>query len=226
MRQKILLLFLIVILLGITHCDSGGGQSVLNVPFCAQEQDDWCSYACIQMWAQKDGNYVTQQQISESVGIPYPSFLAIAVSDFTNSDGFCNFCPDGVPGAQGDLIASMAAAIDNNSPSIMPIFNGTHAVLVIGYEGNEIINNRPLAEALYWHDPWDGPEIYLPISDVKNVYFTPAQGEYYAILGRQNFSGLGLQYHDAFVMQGGTYYGGPNIYNPKTLIVDPGIYLE
>jgi hypothetical protein len=121
----------------------------LPVPFHAQQEINYCSIACVQMWAHWDGYYaLSQDTIAQEVGIYGTGWLANpydverAVGIFTNSMGYLERRSWVEPGAEGDIIASTIEAIKHSTPSILPIDMGRHTILIKGYEWyekNEII---------------------------------------------------------------------------------------
>jgi hypothetical protein len=94
----------------------------LPVPYHGQEQFNYCSVACIQMWAEWDGYMtLTQDEIAQEVGIygigslanPYDVERAVGI--YTNSMGYLARKP-WEPGAEGDMIASTIEGIKFSTP--------------------------------------------------------------------------------------------------------------
>jgi hypothetical protein len=224
MRNKsFLFVFVIIIVLIIASCfpTDPPKRKVLPIQYRPQEQDNYCSVACIQMWSIWHGYCPSQAQIADYVWVgtsgAFPEDVLKGVRYFTDSWNahLAQRClPD--PAAQGDIIAATVTGIKYDVPSIMPFYGGIHSVLVRGYEGEK---DPPIAEALYIHDPdpWIGSDVIIA-SDLKDFYFLPVQARFFAIIGERSFLSTGIQSHHDFVENGGTYYGGPQTYDPFVFI--------
>jgi hypothetical protein len=202
--------------------DSPNPKANLMIPYHGQEYINYCSIACIQMWAEWDGNMsLTQNQIAQEVGIAGTSYLANpydverAVGVFTNSMGYLEIRNWLELGAEGDIIASTIEGIKYSTPSIIPINYGLHTILMKGYEWTEK-DEKPFAIRAYYHDPYNNMHDRNVPASLLLFEFDPAP-DYWAILGWEYFVWNGAFGHDMFVLQGGTYYGGPSYYNPKNL---------
>ena len=192
----------------------------LQIPYHSQDQNNYCAVACIQMWADYQGECPTQSQIASFLGVQptglYPDQIVQGVRQFTPSWGFLaqRCCTE--PGAQGDLIGGIIAGIDRGFPAIMPFYEGTHTVIVRGFEWYEE-NYKPIATVMYYHDPdpFYGANQIVFAYELESYCFTPAQGNYYAIVASSSFVEQGIDGHNYFILSGGTYYGGPSFYDPK-----------
>jgi len=191
------------------------------VPLHNQECENWCGIACIQMWADLDGVLVTQTTIANYLGVvgsmtPNPYELETGVGHFTCSPGWLERRPWDDPGAQGDLIAASITGIKYGIPSIMPFYNGDHAVLIKGYEWREE-NGKPVALSCWLNDPRGYENQKISASKLA-AYFECFPYDYWVIVGYPEFVWEGIAGHDAFVAAGGTYYGGPLKYDPKDIV--------
>ena len=230
MIKKFRCFIFIIALLCISGCDEEDppNKRVLNVPYYSQVHYTYCAAACIQMWAHYDGCYYSQESIANFIGTwpcgtpPYD--VVEGVRFFTFSWGYLAYKYDSVPGAQGDLMGACIEGIEDGTPSMMPFYNGSHSVLVTGFEWH-YENNRPIAELMYFNDPdpWVGEPDAQSADDIKDFYFTPHANLYYVILGDEFYYNNGIEGHDDFVLRLGTYYGGPSIYDPKGLLDDLNI---
>jgi hypothetical protein len=207
------------------HCYSPNPDQILNlnVPYHQQECNNWCGLACIQMWADWDGVNVTQQDIANYLGVgnhtisPYE--VLYGVGYFTCSPGHLETRDSFEPGSQGDLISASIYGIQGYVPSIMPFFTD-HAVLIKGYKWREDENNEPLAIKVWYNDPNGYYNRSCSGSSLKS-YFMPCPFDYWLIVGDYDFIDGGIDGHDDFVYERGTWYGGPSYYNPKGLDVKP-----
>lgn len=213
-------MIVVTVLLVLPGCDNSElpFKKILNIPYHAQEQTNYCAVACIQMWADYQGFCPEQDDIADYLGASsgglYPHQIVDGVHVFTSSWGFLARRQI-EPGAQGDLIAGAITGIKRGVPSIMPFEEGIHTVIVRGFEWDEV-DNRPIAEVMYYNDPnpWVA-ETAIMAFQLETHYFTPAQNEYYVILASQSEYEDGILGHNNFVLSGGTYYGGPTFYDPK-----------
>lgn len=227
MKKNRLLLFVVVVLLLLTaQCFESGEKNVLPVPYFAMTQINWCGIACVHMWSHYEGyTSVTQNEIANELGIEPgetapPHLIAQGVQYFTDTSGFFALRFDTGEGAQGDLIAATEKSIRENDPAIMP-FGQTHTVLIIGYKWQDDENDRPIAEKAWYHDPRGGLNNESVSIGTLKTYFEPAPDDYWVILASEWYFDEGPDRHDAFVLEGGTYYGGPLHYDPKGLTPDP-----
>jgi len=177
---------------------------------------DYCAVSCIQMWAWYDGNVsVTQNDIVNRVGNAplYPNQVLLGVRVFTRSIGYlCEHYANEYYQDE-ELSMSVAAALDGR-PSIIPVKNGTHAIISIGYKFHFDSEGRPIADYIYYHDPAYGPGYSLGAATFKAFEFTPANGWYRIILDNYYYVGQGRSGYQEFLSRGGTYYGGPRDYRP------------
>jgi len=195
----------------------------LNVSFHNQECSTWCGIACIQMWADYDGFQYSQSQIASLLGIGVndttsPFELETGISYYTCSEGYCATKDMFVDGAQGDLIGATIYGIQDYVPAIMPYY-ADHAVLITGYKWTED-NGSPVAVRVFYHNPNGLPD-QSSTGSVLNIWFMPCPFDYWVIIGMPYYVPEGIIGHDSFVLEGGTYYGGPSYYDPKGLLPDP-----
>ncbi|UCH98444.1 MAG: C39 family peptidase [Candidatus Aminicenantes bacterium] len=129
MRRAFGFLILICLTLSMVSCFDGPWTDVLDdVPYCPQEQYNYCAIACIQMWAWYDRHFdVTQNQIANYIGIAtlgsYPENVVEGVNAFTDSYGFMVEYNNTNIG-QDHCIAACIAAIKDFTPAIMPFYGG------------------------------------------------------------------------------------------------------
>lgn len=232
LRQVLLIIVLAFWCMNITfHCkiptDPLPWVSDISVPYRNQIYCNYCGVACVQMWAHLEHNEVSQTEIASFIDLvpmdpgASPYDLERAVYTYTQWTAYFAKISDGVPGAQGDLISSTIEAVKYCVPSIMPFYFGDHAVLIKGYEWMEKADGTPYAIRCFYHDPDGNVGPNQDISAyVLKTFFRPAVFDYWVILGDEEFLINGIFGHDSFVMQGGTYYGGPAVYNPKGLDLD------
>jgi hypothetical protein len=230
-RIQVFLLVLVALLFlnGSSSCNVGtvvNYISDLNVPYHKQDCPNYCGIACVQMWAHFDGWLVSQADIAKELDLEptdsmtNPYELEMAVGMYTLSFGYLARKHVTELGGQGDLISASIEGVRQNVPSIMPLYAGLHTALVKGYEWNEKPDGRPYAITAYVHDPWNGEDLEKP-ANIFMGEFDPAPFYYWVILGWEDFLDDGSFGHDTFVMMGGTYYGGPAVYNPKNLDITP-----
>lgn len=222
MMKKILCFIVIVLSFLILQSCGVKQREWLDVPFICAQDDDYCCVACIQMWAWYDGNTgVTQDEIAWVVGAPtLPDMAECGVNEFTNSMGWLEkrlFSPT----AQDECIAASIAAYKEKCPSIMPFYGGQHAVLTIGYKSHEEgegEDKRPVADYMWYHDPapWllDGECLQVSAHRLKTHYFTLSGVWYFVIVGSPIYVQWGLIGYDEFLDKGGSFYGGPDDYDP------------
>jgi hypothetical protein len=208
------------------HCGSGASplslEMDLPVPFHKQIYENFCGVACVQMWADLDGIQIPLLDIAGDIGIApndrgaSPDELLCVIGTYTHSEGYLAIKDSDEPGAQGDLISSTIEGIKYCVPSIMPFTWGEHAVLIKGYEWREKGDGTPYAIRCYYHDPNNRPSQNIS-AYALGLNFSASFFRYWVLLGRPEFLINGTFGHDSFVIQGGTYYGGPSVYNPKNL---------
>lgn len=190
----------------------------LQIPFMYAESENYCAVACIQMWAWYDGNtFFTQDEIAQDLGAPTSlSMTEWGVNLFTNSIGWTEIRP--ASNYSQDLcITASVESYKQDCPSIMPFYGGQHGVLTTGYKYHDDQDGRPIADAMYYHDPMPGvggAHLCLSAEVLKEGFYTPVQGYYYVIVGDRMFAASAVDAYDAFLDAGGTYYGGPTNYNP------------
>lgn len=228
MIKKSFLVIIFIVLIGFTGCyDDPPLRKVLNVPYCPQTYDYYCGATCVYMWALFDGIPCTLSQIVSwtgawPCGVP-PLVVRDAIGFFTFSQGYCAVEYDSTPGAQGDLMGACIEGIKDRVPAIMPFYEGSHAVLVTGFEWHEDANGKPIGEVIFYSDP-DGyiGKTFEIVANIEDFYWTPTSGLYYVLLGCGCYVNNGVIGHDDFVLREGTYYGGPTVYDPKGLLGGPG----
>jgi Peptidase_C39 like family len=216
--KKILLLLLVFVFL--INCDDDNSPPNyhvdLNVPYYAWIGPNYCTVACIQMWAAYDGVYVDQATIASDVGAPTnPYDAAHGVDLYTHSIGIVDMEEATSESKQDLCIAYSIACVNDKVPSIIPFYNGQHAILAKGFDWHD--EEVPIADYMRYHDPDPsyGPSLEVTGSYLKSR-FTPASGMYYVITGISLHADWGLIGYAAFIMEKGTFYGGPVNYNPST----------
>ncbi|NIO81238.1 MAG: hypothetical protein GTN53_09735 [Candidatus Aminicenantes bacterium] len=210
MPKKVLFwLIIIYIVLFYTGCGSEPPYyRVLPVPFFWAEGYQWCTVACIQMWAHYDGNtHVGQAEIASYVGVPtLPDDAVNGVNYFTDSAGWMEWEPDTKYG-QELTIASSIACVDDRCPSIIPVHGGTHAILAIGFKWHRNAMGTPIADFMTSHDPDQGERLEMTGDRLMNHYFLPVQSRYYVIVGARWHVTRGASGLADYKAAGGTYYG-------------------
>ena len=109
------------------------------------------------------GSYVDsfETALAEYTGAGFdkasPLELLVGVGSYTASEGHLATRYWDEPGAQGDLISATINGILDYTPSIMPFYSGTHAVLIKGYKYHKDEYGRPIAEKVHFHDPDNEP---------------------------------------------------------------------
>lgn len=225
-KNRLLLIVVVALLLVTAQCDEEPGTPVkLPVPYYGMTEANWCGIACIQMWGHYDGWVWTQAEIAGYLGIQPgqtspPELLANGVGIFTISEGHLERKSILEDGAQGDLIAATIEGIDDGTPSIMPFWED-HAVVIKGHLSQEDVNGRPIAEKIWCHDPRENEKNKEVAANILKHLFMPVPYDYWVIVGFSWYVDDGIDGHDAFVLTGGTYYGGPLHYDPKGLVPDP-----
>ena len=178
-----------------------------------------------QMWAHYDHGYQPQQFFANALGVGQrrasPGELVTGVGNYTCSEGYLALKDYRESGAQGDLISATINGIKENIPSIMPYFE-EHAILIKGYKWKEGSYQRPIGIDVRFHDPANKEDVNLLLGALIAV-FDPGGNVYWVILGWSYFVPEGVDSHDRFVLAGGTYYGGPAVYDPKGLTQDPSM---
>ena len=224
-KNRLLLIVVAVLLVFTAQCFETGEKIVLPVPYYGQTEVNWCGIACVHMWSHYAGyTSVTQNQIANELGIEPgetapPFLISHGVQSFTGTSGFLARRFDLGEAAQGDLIAATEKSIRESDPAIMP-FREIHSVLIIGYKWQDDVNGRPIAQRAWYHDPRGGLDNESESIGTLKTYFSPAP-QYWVIVGYPSYVNEGIDRHDAFVLEGGTYYGGPLHYDPKGLVPDP-----
>lgn len=227
LRQVLLIIALAVWCMNITfncgtHSDPLTFNVKLNVPYHAQEYCNFCGVACVKMWAHYDDWELPQTEIASYMSVvpngPGADIYELerAVGAYTWSPGFLARKEFEELGAQGDLISSAIEGMDYSVPAIMPFDWGEHAVLLIGFKWIEKDDGTPYALSCYYHDPDNLPDRIVTPAQLS-ARFDPTPFYYWVLLGHEDFLVNGTFGHDSFVLQHGTYYGGPAVYNPKDL---------
>jgi len=224
MRKFLIIAAIVGILLTMISCFDGPWTDILDdVPYRPQEQYNYCAIACIQMWSWYHGyTNVTQTDIADYIGIDtlgtYPESVVEGINHFTQSNGFLVEYNNTNLG-QDYCIAACIAAIKDFTPAIMPFYCGTHAVLVIGFTWHYEDSIR-IADTMYYHDPnpQHGANMDVTAIGLKIGRFSPIinTNKYLVIVGRQANLWDGLDGYNTFITEGGTFYGGPEVYNPLT----------
>ncbi len=199
---------------------------VLPVPYYSQGGNPtYCAVACIKMWAAYDGNMKTLSEIAAFVGVGVigvePDDIVNGVGEFTAAEGYRAIKDEYAPGAYGELLSATVIGIQNGFPSIIPTRFGSHAVICRGQEWHDDPNDRPVAERVYFHDPDERPNVDHTVANFMQYYFLPAYGKYWVILAYEDFLDDGIDGHIDFIMAGGTYYGGPPVYDPLGMNPNP-----
>ena len=224
MRQLFLVLTVFCLIFFTIACFDGPYTDVLpNVPYRSQEHSNYCAVACIQMWAWYDGNYVTQTQIADYIGLePLGADVTATltgIEHFTNSFGFLVMYDDTNIG-QDYCIASCIASVKDFTPSIMPFSGGIHGVLVIGFTWHYNEDDIRVADEMVYHDPDPSYGAYQKVTAdaLKIGRFWPilTNNRYMVFVGRRSLWKNGVSGYNTFIAEGGTFYGGPAVYNPLT----------
>lgn len=225
--SKLMLILVTVLLLMNLKCPGSKLENHIDlyVPYFEQETTYYCAIACIQMWAAKDGITATQQEIANYIGMGVcgvnPMLLERGVAHFTCSEGYLALKSIWEPGAQGDLISATITGVKYGIPSIMPFFVD-HTVLIKGYKYREDIPGKPIAIEAYYHDPNRNPNQRRTAAQLSSN-FDPSGSTYWVLVGFPDLMDMGIDGHNAFILSGGTYYGGPSYYDPKGLTPDPSL---
>ncbi len=225
MLQRKLLFLFVLPLLALPGCFDGPWTDIRDVEYRPQLSSNYCGLACVQMWALYDDKpEPTQDTIYYQIvannshgGYIWAEDIRNAVGFYTDSSGYLQEEPSGNV-YQDACIASCIAAIKDFRLAIMPFYNGNHAVLATGYKWH-YENGKRVADVMYYHDPDNKPYRQLPAADIKNTYFTwdNQRGSYWVIVGRRRQTVDGWDGYLNFLEEGGTYYGGPPIYNPEEI---------
>lgn len=199
----------------------------LYVPYYSQgSYTELCAVACIKMWAAMSGNNVSMDEISDYVGCgswgTRPVDIPLGVARYTCAEGYLAIRDRNEAGAQGDLVSATVVGIEHGVPSIMPFFVD-HAVLIKGSKYRKDETGRPIAINLYLHDPEIGPNRVRTASEIATRFMSNGYN-YWVVVGFPEFLDMGIYDHNTFVLMGGTYYGGPSIYDPKGLNPDPSTF--
>ncbi len=226
--KKKLFLVIVVLILCFSGCDSGDdppNKKKIYIPYHSQLENNFCGIACIQMWADRDGECLNQYYIAEVVGVSGdgadPQDIKQGLQSFTFSNPKIAYRESCEPDAQGDLLAGAVRGIVHDYPSIVPFYDGIHAVIVRGFEWHEnAVTGKSVAEVMFYHDPdpWEGDTKALVAHMLKDFYFTPTAGDYWLILPLPALIDEGEEDHLQFILAGGTYYGGPSFYDPKGIL--------
>ena len=223
--KKIIHIIVVVLIVFLTGCPIGDPAFKIDLPvsYFPQEYENWCGLACIQMWADFDGNIVTQGELAVYTGSGYnkvaPQQLVLGVSHFTNSEGYLAVKDGFEAGAKGDLIGATITGIKNYIPSIMPIYE-EHAILIKGYKWIEDEDDRHIGQKVFFHDPDGRPAQSWTVGTLETA-FMGCPINYWVIIGRPYFLPDGIDGHDEFVLRHGVYYGGPLVYDPKEILDPP-----
>lgn len=228
-KNTILIIVLAVWCMNVVfHCGGGSSEPLpleddIPIPYHKQEYCNFCGVACVQMWSHADFGFAPNQiDLASAMGVePHglgaaPSDMVKVVGNQTASEGYLALVESTETGAQGDLISSTIEGVKYCTPSIMPFDFAEHAVLIKGYQWREKEDGTPFAIKCYFHDPDNQPNQRISAADLR-YRFDPTPSYYWVILGQYDFLIDGTLGHDSFVMQFGTYYGGPAEYNPKGL---------
>jgi len=209
-KTKYLLIALIFLSVFISSCRwlEPPKRKYLSVPHIMWEYLGWCGAACIQMWAYYERSYPDQEQIASYIGWYHSDAYHIAdgVTQFTTRYAFA------APYyGQDQAISGQVAAIKSEVPSISIINQGTHAVIVIGFEWTELSGGRPRADFIRFNDPARSHHEEISAWSWKNTYFNlnPASNMYEVILSAPGYITDGLEGYQEFKARGGTYYGEP-----------------
>ncbi len=205
----------------------------LDVPYCPQEEWNYCGIACIQMWAKYENpdDDITQEGIADWIGVGKLMFAPERLADGVRQlafrpHAFLAMLSSFQPGVEGDLVGMAVTGIYNMSPSIIP-WAGNHAVIIKGYRYREkeiyddygnLIDIIPIATRIRYHDPdpLEGADRELGKDSLFERY-VPDFATYWMIIGDRSYMQDGIDGHNDFIRLGGTYYGGPLNYNPKLL---------
>lgn len=209
-KNKNLKFLMFLALIIISGCGEDPYYDVsLGVPFCPQIAPNSCGAACVQMWAEYKGNYVTQLQIQQYMGIlgASPSYIAEAV---------CWFCylfavPD-AHDVQDHSISDQLCSMSYYETCIPIINNGFHAV-ILNKAGWHRECGVPYMDYVCFHDPNyynPYPNVYASIATWKFIYESCWNtGDCYItvidiIYAHSSEAANG---YNGFRAQGGTYYG-------------------
>lgn len=193
-------------------------SKLLSVPHITWQHSGWCGAACIQMWAYYEKVYPTQTEIAEYIGWEGSNVCDIAegVSRFTSRIGFeCLFYNSS--NQQDAAVAAQVAAIKSEAPSISIVKNGSHAIIVIGFEWTELWGGTPRADFITFNDPAELDTYRVGAWTWKSHYFSPNpfSDKYEIVLSSPSFVVDGEEGHREFIARGGTYYGDPGDKGPK-----------
>jgi len=186
----------------------------LSVPHITQEYSGWCAAACVQMWAWYEGNtYLRQDEIAPYTGWHGATVYTIAsgVTQFTSRTGFAAFYFNSND-QQDAAIATQVASIRNGVPSISIVYDGTHAVIVIGFQWTELSDGTPRADWVKFNDPARSDSNKISAWYWKNRYFFPnsTSGKYEIVLSSPSYIYDGEDGHQEFKARDGTFYGDPD----------------
>lgn len=161
MKQKVLLIFIVMLFLVQWTCTTGEKPPFsknLWVPFYWQEQSNWCGPACVQMWADKCGIHVEQLEIAAFCGNH-----AVIITGFDwEEDPF-----DGKPVAIGCIFHDPnGLAYDYISAKRLNQYfdtGGSNFWVILAYswlewQGIEGFNDFIAAGGIYY----GGPDVYNP----------------------------------------------------------------
>lgn len=218
-------------ILPLGSCFDGPWTDIRNAPYRSQPpgHNNYCAVACIQMWALFDGadeSEITQDFIADNINFGYygngviPEDIRYGVEIFTDSAGYLVQQPPDNFG-QDRCIAGCIASIKDFRLSIVPFNHGYHAVLGFGYQWHYEGGQR-VADKMYYHDPNPavGPDRVLSAAEIKVDHFTPVSNPpcYWVVIGRYKNKVDGFDGYSTFLAEGGTYYGGPSVYDPRAPI--------
>ncbi|MBA7668225.1 hypothetical protein ES703_76334 [subsurface metagenome] len=186
----------------------------LSVPHITWKYSGWCAPACVQMWAWFEGStYLTQDQIAPYTGWSGATVYTIAnaVTRFTSKTGFAALYYNTYD-QQDAAISTQIASIKSGVPSISIVHDGSHSVIVIGFEWTELSDGTPRADWIKFNDPARTKSLKVAAWYWKNDYFFPnrTSGKYEIVLTNPSYVNDGYEGHQEFKARGGTYYGDPD----------------
>ena len=143
----------------------------------------------------------------------------MGIEHFTDSIGFYVIYDD-TNIRQDYCIAACIAGVKDFTPSIMPFYGGAHGVLVIGFTWHYNEDDMRIADEMVYHDPnptYGANQDVTPVS-LKIGKFLPilSNNKYMVYVGRRGLWKDGVSGYNTFIAEGGTFYGGPAVYNPLT----------
>ena len=188
----------------------------IDVPFIANTNGVSASSA-IAMWSAYDGVWAGQDFILPYIlnadGTVNHALMVNMINICTNSVGFKSSFENSDAG-QNSAISGVSESLENDCCAILPLID-QHYVPVVMAHGHEI-NDQPIADKIGFH-AYDAPDQVLLAGPLKKTFYRPINGKYIAFLGQQLYRDEGLSDYAWFVSEGGTYWGAPRNYVPKTL---------